>query len=63
MIIYNTIARITPAFQHRYDGLSGIRHHADAEPDHTARIVAARTKDLRQGMHATLDAMQRVLER
>ena len=55
--------RITQTFQHRPDGLSGIRHRADRDPDHAEGIVAARTADLRQGMDVTLHAMQRVLKR
>lgn len=52
--------RVTQTFTHLPHGLSGVRSQADADPAN-ADVVAARARQLREGMRATLDAMRRVL--
>jgi hypothetical protein len=50
-------------FQHAPDGLSGLRHWAEADPTHAAALVAQRAAGLENGMAATLARMKSVLER
>ena len=49
-------------FQHEPDGLSGLRHRAEAHPAEAEQTVAERTVGLGQGMAATLARMKVVLE-
>ena len=57
-----TGCRITQRFQHLSRGLSGIRHAADADPDHAEEIIESRVEGLVNGMNETLERMKRVLE-
>jgi uncharacterized protein YndB with AHSA1/START domain len=59
----DTTCRVTQTFRHQPDGLSGIRHSADADPQRAAEIIADRTAGLSDGMRATLRAMRSVLAR
>ena len=54
--------QISQTFRHMQDGLSGLRHFADADPDRAAEIVAERIADLAGGMRATLHRMKAALE-
>jgi hypothetical protein len=55
--------RIDLTFRHVPGGLSGLRLRADADPEHAAQIVAARTADLAAGMRTTLARMKSTLEK
>lgn len=50
-------------FQHVPDGLSGLRHVAEADPERAADEVARRSADLARGMATTLGRMKVLLER
>ena len=58
----DTTCRVTQTFRHDPDGLSGIRHAADEQPERAREIVAQRTADLSDGMRTTLKAMQSALD-
>ena len=49
-------------FWHEADGLSGLRHMAEAAPAEAARLVFDRTAVLEAGMTVTLQRMKTVLE-
>jgi uncharacterized protein YndB with AHSA1/START domain len=50
-------------FHHVPDGLSGLRHWAEADLSRAASLVAQRAADLEKAMAATLQRMKAVLER
>lgn len=54
--------RIDVTFRHLPDGLSGLRHLADADVDHAEEIVAARVRELAAGMQTTLGQVKTALE-
>jgi hypothetical protein len=54
---------LSQEFRHVPDGLSGLRHWAEADPERAADEVAARTADLERGMATTLGRMKAALER
>ncbi len=49
-------------FHHAPDGLSGLRHWAEADPSGAPALVAQRAADLEEAMAATLQRMKAVLE-
>jgi hypothetical protein len=46
--------RLVQEFQHRPDGLSGLRSQAEADPDRAAQLVADRAAVLLRNMQKTL---------
>jgi hypothetical protein len=57
-----TGCRITEHFRHLPQGLTGIRHLADADPEHADAIVGGRARGLADGIVTTLRRMKLVLE-
>jgi hypothetical protein len=53
--------RLRQEFRHLPDGLSGLRLRAQAHPEQAADLIAARQRDLRAAMTATLQRMSVVL--
>ena len=56
------VCRINQIFRHHRDGLSGLRHAADADPERAGEIVTARSAGVAEGMRQTLQRMKTVLE-
>src|SRR5262249_38619810 len=57
-----TGCQITEQFRHLPQGLSGIRHQADAEPERAEAIISERIRVLHEGIATTLRRMKLVLE-
>jgi hypothetical protein len=54
--------RVTVTFRHLPDGLSGLRLLADSDLENAENFVAARLRELTEGMQTTLGHMKAVLE-
>lgn len=57
-----TGCRVTQRFEHLAQGLSGIRHQCDDDPDRAESIVKERVEQLTAGMNQTLRRMKNLLE-
>jgi len=54
--------RIDVTFRHLPDGQSGLRHQADADPQHAADLISDRVAELEHGVRTSLRRMKDALQ-